>query len=290
MIELSKGLLDRFLEIRPTDGWAMAEEKNQLNSWILLTLPMFIFLALYQFIPAISEHLITDWLGFVIYLAVALIIGFFLFKNSRTVRDHEWHRRKHIKRLQKDYAAEDRGVWSKADLAMTELEADARGSETGIMSKKALQRLDGSIADLTGERVTAEINPDETDHDNVALFTETEHVRRSTARVTGESGPVESVQGVTHERQLPEKSLIGGVLDKLKESTSAQSTTPVISATQDPVPDAPDSNDWYSQEMRGVATSSTSGISTSISAHMCGSCNHSNPLSESYCENCGNKL
>ncbi|MEE2747546.1 MAG: hypothetical protein VX473_03655 [Candidatus Thermoplasmatota archaeon] len=268
----------------------MAEEKNQLNSWILLTLPMFIFLALYQFIPAISEHLITDWLGFVIYLAVALIIGFFLFKNSRTVRDHEWHRRKHIKRLQKDYAAEDRGVWSKADLAMTELEADARGIETGIMSKKALQRLDGSIADLTGERVTAEINPDETDHDNVALFTETEHVRRSTARVTGESGPVESVQGVTHERQLPEKSLIGGVLDKLKESTSAQSTTPVISATQDPVPEAPDSNDWYSQEMRGVATSSTSGISTSISAHMCGSCNHSNPLSESYCENCGNKL
>ena len=85
----------------------MADEKNQLNAWILFGAPIFVFIAIYQLIPAISERLITDWIGLVIYISVAILIGFFLFRNSRTVRDHEWHRRKHIKRLQKDYAAED---------------------------------------------------------------------------------------------------------------------------------------------------------------------------------------
>ena len=265
----------------------MAGEKNQLNAWILFAAPIFVFLSLYQLIPAISERLITHWSGLVVYFLVAIIIGYFLFRNARTVRDHEWHRRKHIKRLQKDYAAEDRGVWSKADLAMSELEADARGIESGQMSKKALQRLDGSIAGLTGERLTSEIESDDSEHDNVALFSESEHVRRSTARVTGESGPVESVQGVTHTREAPEKSLIGGVLDKLKESTVSQT---VITETQVQQNTGSSADDWYAQEMRGVATAGPVGTTPAIGGHTCGSCGRSNPESESYCENCGNKL
>ena len=265
----------------------MAEQKNQMNSWILFVAPIFVFLAIYQLIPAIQQRLITDWIGMVIYLGVATLIGFFLFRNARTIRDHEWHRRKHIKRLQKDYAAEDRGVWSKADLAMSELEADARGIESGQMSKKALQRLDGSIAELTGDRQTAEIESDDADQDTVALFTESEHVRRSTARVTGESGPVESVQGVTHAREEPEKGLIGGVLDKLKETATTQSMLPES-------PDAQESpsvaEDWYSQEMLGVATADSSGTTTAVVGNICGSCGRNNPEAESYCENCGNKL
>ena len=265
----------------------MAEEKNQLNAWILFAAPIFVFLSLYQLIPAISERLITHWSGLLVYFLVSILIGFFLFRNARTVRDHEWHRRKHIKRLQKDYAAEDRGVWSKADLAMSELEADARGIESGQMSKKALQRLDGSISELTGERLTSEIESDDSEQDNVALFTESEHVRRSTARVTGESGPVESVQGVTHAREEPEKSLIGGVLDKLKETASTQPVITEIATQQDA---ESTSDDWYAQEMRGVATAGPSGTTSTIGGHTCGSCGQSNPESESYCENCGNKL
>ena len=264
----------------------MAEEKNPLNSWILFAAPIFVFLALYQLIPAISERLITDWIGMAIYLIVAVLIGFFLFRNARTIRDHEWHRRKHIKRLQKDYAAEDRGVWSKADLAMSELEADARGIESGQMSQKALQRLDGSISELTGERETAEIDSEETDQENVALFSESEHVRRSTARVTGESGPVDSVQGVTHAREAPEKGLIGGVLDKLKD-TAAPSSTIELAAVQESEPVA---DDWYSQEMRGVSTTGPAAATSTVVGNVCGSCGRHNPEAESYCENCGNKL
>ena len=60
----------------------MAEQKNQMNSWILFVAPIFVFLAIYQLIPAIQQRLITDWIGMVIYLGVATLIGFFLFRNA----------------------------------------------------------------------------------------------------------------------------------------------------------------------------------------------------------------
>ncbi len=265
----------------------MASEKNPFNAWFLFAMPIFIFVALYQVIPAISERLIPDLMGQVIYYGVATIIGIFLFRNSRTVRDHEWHRQRQIKSLQKDYAAEDRGVWSKADLAMSELEADARGIESGQMSRKALERLDGSIAELTSERLTSEVEQEDQDQDKVALFSESEHVRRSTSRVTGESGPVESVVGVTHAQPDPEKSLIGGVLDRLKETSN-----PPPSTDYSPVAQVltSETDDWYAQEMRGVPTMGTKEASTPTSGNVCSSCGWNNPEFTSYCENCGDKL
>ena len=170
---------------------------------------------------------------------------------------------------------------------MSELEADAQGIEQGVMSKKALEKLDGSIAELTGERLTAEIEGQESDQDDVALFTESEHVRRSTSRVTGESGPVESVQGVTHARSEPEKGLIGGVLAKLKETATEQAVTPT---TQSPAVSELPADDWYSQEMRGVSTAGPPSAASPTVGNKCGSCGHTNPESESYCENCGIKL
>ena len=52
----------------------MAGEKNQLNAWILFAAPIFVFVAIYQLIPAISERLITDWVGLIIYLSVSVLI------------------------------------------------------------------------------------------------------------------------------------------------------------------------------------------------------------------------
>ena len=265
----------------------MANEKNPFNAWFFFAMPIFIFIAIYQLIPAISARLIPDLMGKVIYFGVAVIIGVFLFRNARTIRDHEWHRQRQIKRLQKDYAAEDRGVWSKADLAMSELEADARGIDSGQMSRKALQRLDGSIAELTSERLTSEIERADEDQDNVALFSESEHVRRSTSRVTCESGPVESVTGVTHAQPEPEKTLIGGVLDKLKDTSTV---TP--SVVESPVAQvlSNESDDWYSKEMRGVSTGVSAESVVNSSGKICNGCGWNNSDTASYCENCGNKL
>ena len=63
MTELSSGSSNRFLEIRTGNGGIMADEKNQLNAWILFAAPIFVFISIYQLIPAISERLITDWIG-----------------------------------------------------------------------------------------------------------------------------------------------------------------------------------------------------------------------------------
>ena len=97
---------------------------------------------------------------------------------------------------------------------------------------------------------------------------------------------MESVQGVTHAREEPEKGLIGGVLDKLKETAATQSM-PDSPATQESPAVA---DDWYSQEMLGVATADSSGTTTAVVGNICGSCGRNNPEAESYCENCGNKL
>ena len=48
----------------------MASEKNPFNAWFLFAMPIFIFVALYQVIPAISERLIPDLMGQVIYLSL----------------------------------------------------------------------------------------------------------------------------------------------------------------------------------------------------------------------------
>ncbi|MDP6906852.1 MAG: zinc ribbon domain-containing protein [Candidatus Thalassarchaeaceae archaeon] len=275
----------------------MADQKNEFISWFLLTVPSLIFVALHQIIPAISERLLTSLTSVVIYYSISLLIGAFLFRNARLVRDHEWHRRKHIKKLQKDYAAEDRGVWSKADLAMSELEADASGVDDGNLSMKALQKLDGNIGGLTTDKLTSEITSTDDEISDVSLFSESEHVRRSSARVTGKTGPVESVQGVTHTRSEPEKGLIGGVLDKLRAEWKNDGT-PQVTPTSEPesrsiVETQPAADDWYSQEIsNGVSNISSVPNSAPMpsSGSICNSCNHANPEGESYCENCGTQL
>ena len=72
MTELSSGSPNRFLEIRAGNGGIMADEKNQLNAWILFAAPIFVFIAIYKLIPAISERLITYWVGLVIYISVSV--------------------------------------------------------------------------------------------------------------------------------------------------------------------------------------------------------------------------
>ena len=76
-------------------------------------------------------------------------------------------------------------------------------------------------------------------------------------------------------------------LDKLKE-TAPNSPAPIDSTTV--VETEPAADDWYSQEIRGVATTGPSGTTSTVVGNVCGSCGHHNPEAESYCENCGNKL
>ena len=76
-------------------------------------------------------------------------------------------------------------------------------------------------------------------------------------------------------------------LDKLTE-TAPTSPAPIDSTPV--VETEPAADDWYSQEMRGVATAGPAGTSSTVSGNICGGCGRNNPEGESYCENCGNKI
>lgn len=272
----------------------MSGEKNPINAWFLLVLPPVVFLAIEQSIGPMALVLDESWKRAVYYLA-SIIIGIAIFRSARTVRDHEWFRRRHLKSLQKAYIAEDRGVWARADITIAQMEAEAAGTTVG-QSRAALERLSGNVGGLVGEATTEEVEEDE--DAQVDLLLENELVQRSSSRVSGESGPVESVKGETIAREEPErKSLLSGVGDKVRQAAQAsvekraaakQPAAPVAAEVQ-PEP-APAATDWYAQEMAGVSTGSPGAAPSVASGNRCGACGHANPAGEGYCENCGTRL
>ena len=107
----------------------MADDaKNRMNAWALLVVPLIVAALIGEIIPAVDTLIVENW-QIAVYYGVALLIGIILFRKSRTEKDHEFHRVKNIKKLRKAYVAEDRGLWSKADSAMAQLERDAEGYE-----------------------------------------------------------------------------------------------------------------------------------------------------------------
>ena len=192
------------------------EEKNRWTSIVLFLSAPFIFLIVSnQGPPAIGLLLNeTSWAPFA-YYGVSIGIGYLLYRRSRVVKDMEWHRSKSIQRLDKVYRAEDRGVWLRADAADERLTVEAQRRPVDSRAKTAA-RLQGSIADVNREGDPEEIESTAEDVENVELFLEQEHVVRSTERVTGKSGPVESVKGITKDIPAPEnEGLVRGALSRL---------------------------------------------------------------------------
>lgn len=192
------------------------EEKNRWTSIVLFFSAPFIFLIVSnQGPPAIGLLLNeTSWAPFA-YYGVSIGVGYLLYRRSRFVKDMEWHRSKSIQRLDKVYRAEDRGVWLRADAADERLTVEAQRRPVDSRAKTAA-RLQGSIADVNREGEPEEIESSAEDVENVELFLEQEHVVRSTERVTGKSGPVESVKGITKDIPAPEnEGLVRGALSRL---------------------------------------------------------------------------
>ena len=192
------------------------EEKNRWTSIVLFLSAPFIFLIVSnQGPPAIGLLLNeTSWAPFA-YYGVSIGVGYLLYRRSRVVKDMEWHRSKSIQRLDKVYRAEDRGVWLRADAADERLTVEAQRRPVDSRAKTAA-RLQGSIADVNREGEPEEIESSAEDVENVELFLEQEHVVRSTERVTGKSGPVESVKGITKDIPAPEnEGLVRGALSRL---------------------------------------------------------------------------
>ena len=199
-------------------GIRFMAEKNGGTSIALLLAPSLIFLVLDMFGPPAIDLLLSEkiWIPYV-YYGSSLVFGYILFRRSRIVKDMEWHRSKSIQRLEKVYKAEDKGVWLRSEEADNRLNASAMNRPI-TSQKKASERLSGSVSQINREAGPTEIESNESDVENVDLFLEQDHVARSTARVTGKTGPVESVQGVTLKDEAKDNSgLIRSAMRRLSE-------------------------------------------------------------------------
>ncbi len=191
------------------------EEGFSATSWLLLGAPTVALAGLWATAPGLREILALTSYGVPAYWSVGLIIGIVAYRKSRSVHDHEWHRARSIKRLERTYRAEDKGLWIGTDGADQRL-SERAGEE---LAKKAILRMEGRIQDINRESGPVEIESKEEDVEQVQLFMEQEHVIRSTARVTGESGPVESVSGITIEREdEPSGGLVSKAMGRLKDA------------------------------------------------------------------------
>jgi hypothetical protein len=286
-------------------------DKNEMNAWALLLAPVVIAAVLSSMVPAYPEFINASWkVG--AYYAAALLIGFILFRRARSVRDHEYHRTKSIKGLKKAYAAEDRGLWSKADAAMAGLERDAEGYTARDRELLRTKQTD----EIEKRSLRGEKSDDEPD---VHLFIDEEHVKRSTSRMSGDTNidPEAAITGETMERMREEKSsFLNQVSDKLEDMRQAdiekrakkiKETVAVKKVEPKPTPTVTaevkeDYDSIYGGDRAAagrteadpgeeeLATSTGGGEFTGKGAKICIDCGARNALKATYCTKCSGFL
>ena len=288
-------------------GISFMAEKNGSTSVALLLAPSLIFLVLDMFGPPAVDLLLSEeiWIPYV-YYGSSLVFGYILFRRSRIVKDMEWHRSKSIQRLEKVYKAEDKGVWLRTEEADNRLSIDAMNRPI-TSQKKAAERLSGSVSQINNEGGPTEIESSESDVENVDLFLEQDHVARSTARVTGKTGPVEFVQGVTlKEESRAESGLFRGAMRRLSEAResaaqnkiNSQKSSPSVKS-RDLVQSEIDSTERvyvrpgqdYDPSPMSVNSNPSISVQTneSVESHIrrCNECSSPMDANESYCPKCG---
>ena len=288
-------------------GISFMAEKNGSTSVALLLAPSLVFLVLDMFGPPAVDLLLSEeiWIPYV-YYGSSLVFGYILFRRSRIVKDMEWHRSKSIQRLEKVYKAEDKGVWLRTEEADNRLSIDAMNRPI-TSQKKAAERLSGSVSQINHEGGPTEIESSESDVENVDLFLEQDHVARSTARITGKTGPVESVQGVTlKEEPRSESGLFRGAMRRLSEARESAAKNKINSQKSSPsvksrglVQSEIDSTERvyvrpgqdYDPSPMSVNSNHSTSVQTNeyveLNIRRCNECNSPMDANESYCPKCG---
>jgi hypothetical protein len=133
---------------------------------------------------------------------IAIAFGFFLYKRTQMVRDHEWQRTKALKATKKQFKAEESGVW--------EREVD-HGIDDSNISKEALE---GTASRFNLEIKEIELDRDETTE--VQFLMDSEAVINATRRVTGKDNfdekQIQSTVGATRKTGFMDR-LIDSVMD-----------------------------------------------------------------------------
>lgn len=104
---------------------------------------------------------------------IAIVLGVVLFRKSRVIKDHEYNRAKAMKKIKHVYEAEQRGVW------------DTNVELNPTMDAVTKAGLNQSVAAFSSEAPEMELEDEE--RVEVSMLTESQHVRKASARVTGEA-------------------------------------------------------------------------------------------------------
>ena len=283
----------------------MADDaKNRMNAWALLVVPLIVAALIGEIIPAVDTLIVENW-QIAVYYGAALLIGIFLFRKSRTEKDHEFHRVKNIKKLRKAYVAEDRGLWSKADSAMAQLERDAEGYEA---SDKDLVK-GQEVMEVMRTKRTDELDEDAPKEDVRSLLDE-DHVRKSAARLSGDADSMPKLSGTAVEMMESRSAGQTNVDDMLaelaaedkREEKKKAPPKPKEQARPKPQPKPKPKPEVGGGQM-GVAgisredklldelgASIGGGKSIGKETKICLDCGGRNPIGKSNCHNCGSSL
>lgn len=270
-------------------------QKNEATSWVLLVLPVMVVWALFQSVPYLMRVREVDDRWFTIGLIAAAIVGVGLFRRARTVRDHEWHRARSVKKLGRTYAAEDRGAWSGSDPGVLEL---------GPLGRAAMQRMEqgqvGTILRSNDEGY--EIGERSSD---VHLLIEEAHVSRiGTVSADGEHAVEgEGTIGAANRSPMDKAidrlgGLTEGMRNRMAERRQAKVDRMAARIASQPAVAATPAGAGVGGGFTGFAQPSSSlgsaaavaPASTPAGQHTCPACRTPNPAMARFCQSCGTPM
>ena len=257
----------------------MSDVKHPVTSWVYLLAPaaiaFFLFHPKVAFVPAMALSDGDPMAPFAAAL-VGLVPGYILYKRTRVVRSHEWHRIQALNKLSKHYAADDSEAWNR-DENVT-LHATGGSVKLGELGQAALDKMHGSIGDLMMD--DTQIKADIEDEVDVNLLLDQEHVALAAARMRGDVTMEEKIQKSVirdEDRSSGLDSVLDWVALKIGKRKKADETD---SAKYNPT----------------IAVNSESEITSSAAMEYdqmitnswhCRLCQKMNPIESPYCDQCG---
>jgi hypothetical protein len=266
----------------------MSDVKNQTLSWLAFVFPPLLAWFLFEFDWLIlsevdKEYPSVQW----IVSGLALIPGWYLFKRSRVIKDHEWHRVKELSSLRKVYSAEDKGAWTNEDRVL--LQGSGGAVELGELGMAALGNMQGNIGNLTRDTVSPEIqnNPDA----KVEMLLDADHVTRTTSRIEGKEMMSDSLVTNPTRAEPKKASPMDRVIDKIGDVISGKgASTPTDVQTAPEQINVNVSGGEYDDLLAFGDDSKVSEPSRIADVKYCRSCESENSLEERYCVACGSDI
>ena len=306
----------------------MAVRKS--TSFGMLLLPILVAVAIHVTVTPLAEIISIAPLIGVIFYGGAGMVGFFLFRKTRKEKNSEFNRQKALKSLRKTLEQEDSGVWDKdLNLESTLGRVDAKevrgtigdynseSAEIELGNEKKVEvdlLLESKYVVKATRNMKGEENISETD---VTIGSETkvsfmdnlldriggffgkdpkaERIQRrnSALKAASESAPIfaQKPRAPLNSSSTP-KSNDDLIEEGLKSSGRAGPQQKIrFDKSGNEVP-VVNHESIEAMAMIGVANPSSNQVvqSQPSNVKICPSCGYQNPISESYCINCGSNL